>query len=71
MCLISFCVKLNFDKIILDKKIASEADLEVIQKKIKEQVDESVKFAEESPYPAPEDALKDVYVQEDYPFILE
>lgn len=58
-------------KTILDKKVATEADLEDIQKKIKEVVDESVKFAEESPYPQPEDALKDVYVQEDYPFILE
>ena len=30
-----------------------------------------VKFGEESPYPDPAEAFKDVYVQEDYPFITE
>lgn len=58
-------------KIILDKKIATEAEIEIIQNRVKEQVDESVRFAEESPWPAAEEALTDVYVQKDYPFILE
>lgn len=58
-------------KIILEKKIATEKDLEEIQNKIKEQVNEAVKFAEESPFPDGEEALTDVYVQEDYPFIME
>jgi len=56
---------------ILANKFASEADLEAIDKQIKEVVEASVKFAEESPYPAPEEAFKDVYVQEDYPYINE
>jgi pyruvate dehydrogenase E1 component alpha subunit len=30
-----------------------------------------VRFAEESPYPPAEEAFKDVYVQQDYPFIME
>ena len=30
-----------------------------------------VKFAEESPWPDGMDAFKDVYVQEDYPFVME
>lgn len=56
---------------ILSNKFATEADLEKIDKQIKEVVDASVKFAEESPYPTEEEAFKDVYVQTDYPFIIE
>jgi pyruvate dehydrogenase E1 component alpha subunit len=58
-------------RIILDNKIAKESEIEAIQMKVKEQVDEAVKFAEESPYPAPEEALTDVYAEPNYPFILE
>jgi pyruvate dehydrogenase E1 component alpha subunit len=58
-------------EVLLSNKYATEADLEAIDKKIKEEVEASVKFAEESPYPAPEEAFKDVYVQEDYPYINE
>ncbi|HMJ71724.1 MAG TPA: thiamine pyrophosphate-dependent enzyme, partial [Cyclobacteriaceae bacterium] len=58
-------------KKILDKKFATEAELDAIDQKIVAQVDESVKFAEESKYPEASDALKYVYVQEDYPFITD
>ncbi|AHM61796.1 pyruvate dehydrogenase E1 component subunit alpha [Flammeovirgaceae bacterium 311] len=54
---------------ILDRGYASEADLEKISDKIKEQVTESVNFAEESPWPDASEAFTDVYAQEDYPFI--
>jgi len=30
-----------------------------------------VKFAEDSPYPTADELYKDVYVQQDYPFILD
>jgi pyruvate dehydrogenase E1 component alpha subunit len=56
-------------KIILDKKYANESWVEEINQKIKTIVDESVKFAEESPWPEPGELYKDVYAQEDYPFI--
>ncbi|MES2734240.1 MAG: pyruvate dehydrogenase (acetyl-transferring) E1 component subunit alpha [Bacteroidota bacterium] len=56
---------------ILQKGLATEADLLAIDAKIKVQVDESVKFAEESPYPPAEEAYKDVYMEKDYPFIIE
>lgn len=48
---------------------ATEEELKAIDKKIKVTVDESVKFAEESPYPDPSEAFTDVYVQKDYPFV--
>jgi pyruvate dehydrogenase E1 component alpha subunit len=58
-------------KAILEKKFATEQDLEAIDTKIVAQVDESVKFAEESKFPDPSEALTDVYVQTDYPFIMD
>jgi pyruvate dehydrogenase E1 component alpha subunit len=58
-------------KTMLDNGIATEEELTDIDKKIKGIVDESVRFAEESPYPPAEEAFKDVYVQQDYPFIME
>lgn len=56
---------------ILTNGIATEADLDVIDAKVKAVVEASVKFAEESPYPEPEAAFQDVYMDADYPFIME
>ena len=47
----------------------SEKDIEVINERVKNEVEESVKFAEESPWPSDDEVYKDVYIQEDYPFI--
>jgi len=58
-------------KSILDKKIATEKDLDAIEQKVNAQVEESVKFAEESNFPDPSEAMKDIYAQEDYPFITD
>lgn len=52
-------------------KWITEAEIEATEQKIKEIVEESVRFAEESPYPGPEELYMDVYVQEDYPYIVE
>ncbi|HNP18172.1 MAG TPA: pyruvate dehydrogenase (acetyl-transferring) E1 component subunit alpha [Fulvivirga sp.] len=57
--------------VILKKKYATEKDFEKIEARIKEQVAECVKFAEESAYPDPSEAFKDVYAQEDYPYIMD
>jgi pyruvate dehydrogenase E1 component alpha subunit len=57
-------------KTILDKKMATEKDLEAIDKKVVAQVEESVKFAEESAFPNPAEAMTDIYHEPDYPFIV-
>jgi pyruvate dehydrogenase E1 component alpha subunit len=46
-------------------------EIEAINDEIKNIVEESVKFAEESPWPSDDELLKDVYVQADYPFITD
>lgn len=56
---------------ILSKKVATETELEAIDAGIKIKVEEAVKFAEESAYPPVSEAYKDVYVQTDYPFMVE
>ena len=56
---------------ILKNKYATEEELKEIDKKQKDIVAQSVKFAEESNYPSPDEAYKDVYVDENYPFIIE
>ena len=49
----------------------TDAAIEAIHERVKNEVEESVKFAEESPWPSDDELLKDVYVQEDYPFIMD
>jgi len=49
----------------------ADADFDAIEERVKAQVEESVQFAEESPWPSDDELLKDVYVQEDYPFIVD
>jgi pyruvate dehydrogenase E1 component alpha subunit len=56
---------------ILSKKLATDKQMEEIGEKIKKQVGEAVEFAEQSPFPDPSEAFKDVYVQADYPYIKE
>jgi len=58
-------------KVIRSKKYLTEKQIEAVYEKTKKIIAESVKFAEESPYPSPEDIYQDVYEQEDYPFIVE
>jgi len=54
---------------ILEKKYADEAWFEQIEEKVKAEVDESVRFAEESPWPEASELYTDVYVEPNYPFI--
>ena len=49
----------------------SESDVEAIHERVRLEVEESVRFAEESPWPNDDELLKDVYVQPDYPFITD
>jgi pyruvate dehydrogenase E1 component alpha subunit len=54
---------------ILENEFATEQQLEEIDNRIKEEVLASVEFAENSPYPTADELYKDVYAQQDYPFI--
>ncbi|MBX2942972.1 MAG: pyruvate dehydrogenase (acetyl-transferring) E1 component subunit alpha [Cyclobacteriaceae bacterium] len=58
-------------KTILDNKMATQKEIDAIDAKVDAQVEESVKFSEESNYPDPSEAMHDVYVQADYPYITD
>jgi pyruvate dehydrogenase E1 component alpha subunit len=58
-------------KTIQKNKWATDAEIEAINEKVKNEVEGCVKFAEESPWPSDDELLKDVYVQADYPFIVD
>jgi pyruvate dehydrogenase E1 component alpha subunit len=58
-------------KTILENDFATEAALQEIDEKINGIVEASVKFAEDSPWPDDSEVLKDVYIDQNYPFIVD
>jgi len=49
----------------------TDEEIEQINERVKNEVADSVKFAEESPFPDDDEVLKDVYAEDDYPFITD
>jgi pyruvate dehydrogenase E1 component alpha subunit len=58
-------------KTIRDNQFATEEQLSEIDARVDRMVNESVTFAEESPWPDDSEVLKDVYVDPHYPFIVD
>ncbi len=58
-------------KTIYANNFASEQDITNINERVDSIVAESVKFAEESPWPDDSEVLKDVYADKNYPFITD
>jgi pyruvate dehydrogenase E1 component alpha subunit len=56
---------------ILKNGFGTEAELQVINDRIDAIVEQSVKFAEESPWPDDSEVYKDVYIDQNYPFIVD
>jgi len=56
---------------ILLNEWATEEELDAIDDKIKERVADAVQFAEDSPYPDPSELYTDIYVEKDYPYIMD
>lgn len=52
----------GFRKRVLERGLVTEAELADIDRRAAQAIDEAVRLAEESPYPAPEESLTDVYV---------
>ena len=51
----------RFKEKLLQINTLTESEIQQIEKKVSDEIEEAVKFAVESPYPAPEEALEDVY----------
>jgi len=56
---------------LLDVFGVKEEEIEVINERVRLEVEESVQFAEDSPFPDADELLKDVYVDANYPFITD
>ena len=56
---------------ILANGFGTEEDIKAIDDRINAIVDQSVRFAEESPWPDDSEVLKDVYIDANYPFIVD
>lgn len=56
---------------ILDNDLATQEEIDTINHRVDEMVNASLKFAEESPWPDDSEVLKDVYVDQNYPFIVD
>jgi len=50
-----------FRKRLVEMELLSEQDADKIDQEINEEIEEAVKFAQESPFPDPEEALEDVF----------
>jgi TPP-dependent pyruvate/acetoin dehydrogenase alpha subunit len=57
---------LRFAKLLAEQHRVAQAELEAIDKDVLAQVDESVRFAEQSPWPTAEELYQDVYVRSPY-----
>jgi len=57
--------------VIKENKWLKDSELSDIDAWVKKEVEESVEFAENSPYPEGKDLYEDVYTQTDYPYIIE
>jgi pyruvate dehydrogenase E1 component alpha subunit len=55
---------------LIENDIASNEDLDAVDEEVKQVVLDAVEFAENSPFPPVETMYEDVYVQDDYPFIV-
>jgi TPP-dependent pyruvate/acetoin dehydrogenase alpha subunit len=53
----------RYEKSLLEQGLLSERDVAEIKSAIEHELDEAVRFAEQSPYPLPEDCLSDVFVE--------
>jgi pyruvate dehydrogenase E1 component alpha subunit len=56
---------------ILKNGWATEEELEAIDDKQKQIVADAVKFAEDSPFPDPSELFTDIYVEPDYPYVMD
>jgi pyruvate dehydrogenase E1 component alpha subunit len=54
---------------MLKDKIASQEQIDEVQARITQEIDDAVVFAEESPFPDGSELYEDNYVQKDYPYL--
>jgi TPP-dependent pyruvate/acetoin dehydrogenase alpha subunit len=51
----------RFEKVLLEAKILNQADFDAIAEQVDQEIEDAIEFAQSSPLPKPEDALKGVF----------
>lgn len=59
------CPIIRYEKYLLENGITDEKGLNIIREKVKEEVEDAIKYAEESPFPPGEEALLNVYCEKE------
>jgi pyruvate dehydrogenase E1 component alpha subunit len=59
------------EKKIVDNKFATQAEIDTIKENINKEIEDAMKFADESDYPLGSELYDDNYTQKDYPFIMD
>lgn len=59
------CPIKRYEKYLLENGITDEKGLNIIREKVKEEVEDAIKYAEESPFPPGEEALLNVYCEKE------
>lgn len=54
---------LRFEARLIKDKVLTPAEIDEIRQRVSAEIDEAVKFAEDSPWPKPEDSLTDLYYE--------
>ena len=54
----------NYIKVLIQKNIANQNELDQIDRTAETEIEEAIKFAEASPEPADEDLFKDIYIED-------
>ncbi len=51
----------RYRKYLIDNAVLTQEEVDTVNEEVAEEIEKAVKFAKESPYPAPEEALEDVF----------
>jgi pyruvate dehydrogenase E1 component alpha subunit len=57
------CPIKRFKLLLIKEKRMTQSEIDIIEDEVKQRVDKAIKFAKNSPYPSPEEALDDVFAK--------
>ncbi len=57
--------------VIRKKKYMNEEEIKEVKDRVKQRVQDAIQFADEADFPDPSELYKDVYMQDDYPYLVD
>jgi len=53
----------RFERFLIERGLTTKPEIEDLQTRINQEIDDAIQIAEKDPFPEPEDCLKDVYYE--------